>query len=250
MTPIVPAIADMRRQLTPVMTTGASLRRRLESTLCTKIVKSHGRRRSLRAIAACATSPYALPCATMNTLETSWDDALSWSAYLESVVDKRDVWLANLRRAKIGEAEAARLAALPAERRVLVLSEDWCGDAARSVPALAAAFEGVAQIDARYLPLDSHPGALTPELLTHGGRAIPMLLVGDERGTLLGAWGPRPAPLQALLRERLRSEGRPGADDESRAAFYAPIMAWYAKDGGVTALQEVLMLLERGGEPR
>lgn len=185
-----------------------------------------------------------------NTLATSWNDALSWAAYLETIADKREVWLANLRRAKVGEAEAARLAALPGPRRVLVLTEDWCGDAARSVPALAVALEASPLVEARYLPLDAHPEALGGALLTHGGRAIPMALVADEHGRELGAWGPRPAPLQALLRERLRVEGRPGADEESKGAFYAPIMAWYAKDQGVTALQELLVLLERGGTPR
>ena len=59
---------------------------------------------------------------------------------------------------------------------------------------------------------------------------------------------PRPAPLQALFRARRGESGAPGPDD--MAAFYAPIMAWYAEDEGVTTPQELLMLLERGGAPR
>ncbi len=176
-----------------------------------------------------------------------WEDALAWGPYLESVAQKRDLWLANSRRAEVGEAEAARLAALPGPRRVLVITEDWCGDAIRSVPSLAAALGSAPDVEVRFLPLDSHPEAVEG-FRTHGGRAIPIALVFDEHDALLGAWGPRPAPLQAMLRERLATEGRPTA--ETMGEFYAPIMAWYARDRGVTVIQEVLMLLERGGAPR
>jgi len=179
---------------------------------------------------------------------TWWDAARPWTETFDALQDKRDIWEANLRRAKVRPQEAARLAALPGPRRVLVLTEDWCGDAARSVPGLAAALDGVSGVELRCLDSDNHPAAIDG-YLTHGGRAIPMVIVYDELGHELGAWGPRPAPLQALLRERLATEGSP-TDAESKAAFYAPIMAWYSKDRGVTVLQEVLMLLERGGMAR
>ena len=64
----------------------------------------------------------------------------------------------------------------------------------------------------------------------------------------LGWWGPRPAPLQALLRKQLIEQGPPAKEDIGR--FYAPIMGWYKKDGGRTVLEEIALLLERGGEPR
>jgi hypothetical protein len=179
--------------------------------------------------------------------ETFWNAAQAWPAWLETVQDKRDVWEANWRRARLGPEEAARLAQLPGPRRVLVLTEDWCGDAARSVPVIAKALEAAAGVTARYLSLDEQPDAVSRHL-THGGRAIPIVIVLDEHGRELGAWGPRPAPLQALFRTRRRELGAP--DQDGMAAFYAPIMAWYAKDEGVTTLQELLMLLERGGAPR
>ncbi|MHC5211970.1 MAG: thioredoxin family protein, partial [Planctomycetota bacterium] len=170
-----------------------------------------------------------------------------WTGWLESVQDKRDVWEANWRRAVVQPAEAARLDDLPGPRRVLVLTEDWCGDAARSVPVIAKALDAAPQVTVRYLSLDEQPDAVLP-YLTHGGRSIPIAIVLDEHGHELGAWGPRPAPLQALFRERRRELGAP--DQGGMAAFYAPIMAWYAKDAGLTTLQELLMLLERGGTPR
>jgi hypothetical protein len=180
-------------------------------------------------------------------IESWWDAALEWPAYLETVTEKRDVWEATLRRTTIGDDEAARLSELPGPRRVLVLTEDWCGDAARSVPVLARAIEHAPGVDARYLPSDSHPEAIL-SFLTHGGRSIPIAVVLDEQGRELGVWGPRPAPLQALFRQRRRELGPP--TEATLGEFYAPVMAWYARDGGRTTVQELLMLLERGGAPR
>lgn len=176
-----------------------------------------------------------------------WEAASSFAAYLEGVQDKRDIWTANARRIQVDEEARDRLAHLPGPRRVLVLTEDWCGDAARSVPAIAAACDLAPGLEHRYLDSDAHPDMLS-RFLTHGGRAIPIALVEDENGTPLGRWGPRPAALQALVRSRRRTQGAP--TPETAAAWYAPIMGWYGRDGGRSTILELLMLLERGGAPR
>lgn len=179
--------------------------------------------------------------------DAEWGAARSWTETLGAVEDKRDVWLANDRRVALRPEAKHRLENLPAERRALVLTEDWCGDAARSVPVLAAAFAHAPRVDARYLDSDAHPQVIE-RYLTHGGRAIPVVIVQDENMGMLGVWGPRPAPLQALLRARRLELGPP--TPETAGGWYAPIMAWYARDAGRTIVEEVLMLLERGGSPR
>jgi hypothetical protein len=179
--------------------------------------------------------------------DAEWDAALFADAYIASVKDKRDLWEANWNRASIDADAAARLGALPAKRRVLVLTEDWCGDAVRSVPVLAKAFDAAQLVEARYLPSDAHPQVIA-RYLTHGGRAIPIAIVQDEHGRELGAWGPRPAPLQAIFRARRLALGAP--TKETMAEFYGPVMQWYGQDGGKTVVAEMLMLLERGGAAR
>jgi len=176
-----------------------------------------------------------------------WEAASPWPDYLGAVETNRELWEAHTRRTALDEDAQARLASLPARRRVLVLTEDWCGDAARSVPVLATACEAAVGVEHRYLDSDQHPETLE-RFLTHGGRAIPVAIVQDERGAFLGLWGPRPAPLQALLRAQKRRLGPP--TPETKARWYAPIMAWYGKDRGRTTVDELLMLLERGGAPR
>jgi hypothetical protein len=176
-----------------------------------------------------------------------WDNAKHWDAYFATVKAERELWETSWKDADVDEESAARLAALPDRRRVLVLTADWCGDAARTVPVLAKAFSAAPLVDARYLSADAAPHALSRHL-THGARAIPIVVVEDDLGRELGVWGPRPAPLQAIFRARVRALGEP--TDATRAAFDAPLVRWYAKDGGRTALAEVLMVLERGGTPR
>lgn len=179
--------------------------------------------------------------------DEEWEAARPWPAYLAGVTQRRELWETHARRLRLDEEALHRLGRLPGPRRVLVLTAGWCGDAARSVPVLAAAFEAATQVEHRYLESDESPATLE-RYLTHGGRAIPMAVVQDEHGRELGAWGPRPAPLQALLRAELHRQGPPSP--ETKAAFYAPIMAWYARDAGRTTVEEILMLLERGGRPR
>ena len=179
--------------------------------------------------------------------QAEWNEAHTWHEFLSRVEKKHDLWESAVRRAEVSDVAAARLQALPGKRRVLVLVEDWCGDAARSIPPLAKALEASPDVEVRYLDSDSHPDVLSRHL-THGGRAIPIVLVQDEHGEHLGTWGPRPAALQALVRARKLELGAPTS--ETMATWYAPIMGWYGKDRGSSTIDEVLMLLERGGAPR
>ena len=172
-----------------------------------------------------------------------WDAGLPWKEYFETIEDKRDLWEAHWKRAAVDGDSETRLVSLPGRRRVLVLTEDWCGDACRSVPVLAKAFAQAPMVEARYLPSDDHPQAIL-RYLTHGGRAIPIAIVQDEHGQEIGAWGPRPAPLQAIFRVRRKQFGAPRP--ENMAELYGPVMKWYGEDGGRTILAEILMLLERG----
>ncbi|MHC4729195.1 MAG: thioredoxin family protein [Planctomycetota bacterium] len=181
--------------------------------------------------------------------QAEWAAARPWDAYLDAVAEKRDLWLANCRRAAVDPDDTARLADLPGPRRVLVITEDRCGDAARSVPVLAKALAAAPDVAALYLDINEHPSVIE-RYLTHGGRSVPLAIVQDESGRELGVWGPRPAGLQALFRARQRKLGGVPTEPEEKGRFFRPIMAWYAKDRGRAIVQELLMLLERGGTPR
>ncbi|MEM8713305.1 MAG: thioredoxin family protein, partial [Planctomycetota bacterium] len=163
-------------------------------------------------------------------------------SWLDQVEAKADLWMSYSRRARLSEDVLARLSALPGARRALILVEDWCGDAIRSMPTLAAMADASEDLEVQVLDLAQRPEALEGRL-TRGGRAVPIVVVLDGEGREIGSWGPRPAALQAILRAKIAREGAP--DPDSKGEFYAPIMAWYAKDRGQAVAEEILMLLER-----
>jgi hypothetical protein len=116
-------------------------------------------------------------------------------------------------------------------RKLLVLAEDWCGDAANTVPVLARLAELIAGMELRVLERDAYP-AVMDRYLTNGSRSIPIVIGLTAEDRELGHWGPRPAALQAWVlanRKMMPSAQR-----------YAYARKWYAKDKGETTLRELL----------
>lgn len=116
----------------------------------------------------------------------------------------------------------------------IVLTEDWCGDSAYSLPVIMAAAAESELITLRILPRDEHLDVMD-RYLTNGSRSVPKLIAFAEDGAELFQWGPRPAELIAL-REQLLADGI--APKEVGAAG----IAWY-EEGGWQRVDEELSAL-------
>jgi thiol-disulfide isomerase/thioredoxin len=81
----------------------------------------------------------------------------------------------------------------------LTITEDWCGDAMMINPVIRKLAEA-ADIEVRVALRDADTD-LIDRHLTNGGRAIPMILIFDNQGQLLGKWGPRAAKAQQIVDE-------------------------------------------------
>lgn len=169
-------------------------------------------------------------------LEADFLRAPSLEAYLADATQSLDLWAALRARARVPEPLLARAAALPGRRRLLVLLEDWCGDAVNTVPVLERLAHETPGVELRVLGRDDNPHLMDARL-THGGRSIPVVMVLDEMGRELGWWGPRPSPLQRWVREV--------GLDLAPAERYREARRWYARDRGRTTLEEVLEIMER-----
>ncbi|WP_144475491.1 thioredoxin family protein [Cytobacillus oceanisediminis] len=95
----------------------------------------------------------------------------------------------------------------------LTITEDWCGDAMMINPVIRKLAEG-ADIEVRVALRDADTD-LIDRHLTNGGRAIPMILIFDNQGQLLGKWGPR-APKAQQIVDEVRA-ALPPKDDSSFA---------------------------------
>ena len=147
-----------------------------------------------------------------------------------------DLWAAVWRRAVVPEEYLRRVAALGGAWHLLVLSEDWCGDAVNTVPVVAKLAELSPNLDLRVLARDENLDIMDAHL-TGSSRSIPLVIALDEEFREQGTWGPRPAELQSWV----LGPGRALEKDER----YKRVRAWYARDRGLTTLEEVVGMLER-----
>lgn len=165
----------------------------------------------------------------MTDFKTLWADALPFDAFVAASDEKhRGLWEGIHRFSRL--PDWARVVPAGTRRHLLVLAEDWCGDASNTVPVLARLADEVPGFDLRILRRDEHLD-LMDRYLTNGSRSIPIAIVLDEQFRELGHWGPRPRELQAWVMEnRLKL---------SKAELYPQVRRWYARDHGITTLREV-----------
>lgn len=165
-----------------------------------------------------------------------FEGADTFGAYLESVQKHAELWRAIYARSRVDPAVVERLSVLP-ERRILVVSEDWCGDAVNTVPVVARLQEACPNLtDLRVLPRDQHLDVMDAHL-TGTSRSIPVVILLDNEFRECGWWGPRPAELQQWV----LGPGRELPKDER----YRETRRWYARDGGQSTIEEIARLLER-----
>ena len=159
-----------------------------------------------------------------------WEVALPYERFVAASEQHRGLWEGIYRLMRVPEW-AFQAVPPGTRRRLLVIAEDWCGDASSTIPAVARFADAVPGMELRVLRRDEHP-ELMDRYLTDGARAIPIVIVLDEAWRELGHWGPRPAALQAFV-----MENRPLVP---KAELYPQVRRWYARDRGETTLREVL----------
>lgn len=169
----------------------------------------------------------------MTVTRERYESGATIEQFIAGAESNQELWQSVYARASVPEELAERARQLPV-RHLLVLVEDWCGDAVNTVPVLARLAEAVPGLDLRILGRDANPDLMDPHL-SAGARAIPVVMVLDEEYNELGWWGSRPEPLQAWV----RTEGH--ALD--KAARYREVRRWYARDRGRTTLEEVVGLV-------
>jgi Thioredoxin len=159
-----------------------------------------------------------------------WDKALSFEDFVAASKKQRGLW-EGLHRIAVVPAWAIAAVPLGVERKLLVIAEDWCGDASSTIPEVARMVEAVPGLELRIIRRDEHPEVMD-HYLTNGSRSIPIVIALDEDFRELGHWGPRPGVLQAwVMANRLTVP---------KAELYPQVRTWYARDRGESTLREVL----------
>lgn len=172
----------------------------------------------------------------MNRLDRSrFEQAITFDQFLDAAEANAELWRATDKRVAIEPGTVERAASIPGRWNILVMADDWCGDAVNSVPHIARLAEQVPGWELRVIGRDANPDLMDSHL-TNGSRSIPVVMLLDEELNECAWWGPRPAELQEWVME----SGMAMPKEER----YREVRRWYARDRGRTTIDELLTLME------
>jgi hypothetical protein len=162
------------------------------------------------------------------------DQGLSWTDYLASTKQQRELWVRNAAR-DVPADLVARFKRAGAGLRLLVVAEDWCSDSVNSIPYLGT-LATKAGVDMRVI--NSVVGK--PIMETHrtpDGRAATPTVILIRDGKEVASWTERPAVLQTWFID-MATKIDSGERQQRK-------MSWYDWSHGDDALGEIVTLAER-----
>ena len=109
-----------------------------------------------------------------------FEQGMTLPEYIEHMSVNKQRFVEALERVRIGPGDAKVLAGLPAARRVLVLTEDWCGTCLAEVPFVARLVESRLDLDMRFFPRDANLDLMDQFLKKGVYRSIPVFAFFDD----------------------------------------------------------------------
>ncbi len=165
-----------------------------------------------------------------------YEKGTTFAAFVDGARSRAAEWRGKSTEAVVGEDMVARVRAMPAKRRLLVVAEATCSDSVATVPYLAKLVEEAdGRLDMRLVSRTAGRPVMEAHRTPDGRAATPTVVVLNEDGQFVGAWSERPAALQAWYIEQ-----KPVL---TRAELLAQKTSWYAKDAGKSAIAEIVALL-------
>lgn len=146
------------------------------------------------------------------TLNDWYEKGMSPDAYIESMEKHKDGLLHIYDNFTVPNDLEFFQDVSEKQLRVLVLTEDWCGDAMLNVPILLRIAEH-ANMGVSLFPRDANL-ELMDQYLTNGkARSIPIFVFIDENGDEVAKWGPRADKIQQFLNDARTNLPNADADD-------------------------------------
>lgn len=149
----------------------------------------------------------------------------------------------NLQRIKrlektlvIGHELRDALARIKGNYYWVIITEGWCGDSSQNVSLLHLLEKECPNIELKIVLRDDNPDVMD-QYLTNGSRSIPKLVCFEKESLReLFTWGPRPAPLQELVKKLV-------ADGVSKDERGIITQKWYNEDKTRTLQLEFASLI-------
>ncbi len=165
----------------------------------------------------------------MENLLQAFNAAMSFEEYALELGEQKALHDHHYKKA---QTEGVTLPEFPPVK-ILVITEPWCGDSTAILPVLQKLFAGK-PVEFRIALRDENP-ELMNRFLTNGGKAIPVIIILDEKGEMLMRFGPRPQKVQAIF-EQYRQDINAGRIEKKEVS--RKIRNFYARDRGKAVLEE------------
>ena len=184
---------------------------------------------------------------TYNEYFTEWEESLEKVNPDELDAEAKSTYeytKMNMQRTKrihktytVSDELKAMLSKITKEQIWMVLTENWCGDSAQTLPYIALAAHENSNIKFRILNRDENLDIMDQYLTEKGARSIPKLVAFDTEGNELFQWGPRPKEAQKLVQEEM-AKGREKQD------VYKDLHLWYGRNRGQEIEKELMEILK------
>jgi hypothetical protein len=110
-----------------------------------------------------------------------FEQGLTLEQYVDQMSINRERFVEALDEITVEPQDARVLERLGAARRVLVITEDWCGTCLAEVPFVAKLIESRPGIEMRLFPRDANPDLMDQYLKKGLYRSIPVFAFFDEQ---------------------------------------------------------------------
>ena len=157
-----------------------------------------------------------------------FSQGMTFQQYLDQMTTNKDKFMDALAAVRVTPEERAAFTGRHETLKVLVLTEDWCGDALTNLPVLARMVEGAPNAEMRVFLRDQNPDLMDQYLNRGLFRSIPVFVFFDADMKEVARFVERPPKIteymdqkQLELRRQLRAqhgdEWRQSAAEEIRA---------------------------------
>ena len=136
----------------------------------------------------------------MSITRERFEDGLTYEAYKAQMTRNRERLEDNERTVALGAEDLAFFKGLPQSVNVLVITEDWCGDAVANVPILGRLAAESGKLNLRIFLRDQNHDLIDQYLKDGQFRSIPVFAFFSEDMAPIGHWIERPTAL--TLRQR------------------------------------------------
>jgi hypothetical protein len=129
---------------------------------------------------------------------------MTFQQYLDQMGTNKEKFLQFLQEVKIRPEDREAMKKLAGRRlNVLVITEDWCGDALYNVPVLARLVEGLPNVEMRVFLRDQNPDLMDQYLNQGMYRSIPVFAFFDEAMNELARFIERPPKVTEVIEQKM-----------------------------------------------